>query len=30
MLLLGKRPEESRDILGTFPILLFVDAFPVV
>ena len=30
MLLLGKWPEESRDVLGTFSILLFVDGFLVV
>ena len=30
MLLLGKWPEELRDVLGTFSILLFVDGFLVV
>ena len=30
MLLLGKWPEQTRDVLGTFSILLFVDGFLVV
>ena len=30
MLLLGKWPEQMRDVLGTFSILLFVDGFLVV